>query len=208
MSHLRRSLARQDLADIPAFHRIAATSALNPKYKTHFRMAEPDDAEFIFSLRADDELSRHLNKGADDVVAQRQWLERYKERERDGLEFYFVIAHDRVPHGVVRMYDFREIDGRSSFCWGSWIIPPPKVSGLATVSAVMVYELGFDALGFEACHFDVRQFNGSVLAFHLRAGATFTHQEGEDLHFRFTPENALAFRLRSQRQVAEHRIPI
>src|SRR5207249_1308816 len=102
-----------------------------------------------------------------------------------GCEFYFVIVADRADQGVVRMYDFREIEGRKSFSWGSWIIKPPRPPGLVTFSAVCIYELGFNTLAFDQSHFYVRRENTRVIEFHHRAGAKTTCEDELNLYFEF-----------------------
>ena len=105
--------------------------ALNPIFRFYFRLVDPADAALICTLRSDPSLKMaSLSSSSPDVEAQRRWIESYKEREAEGREFYFVIVADGADQGVVRMYDFREIDGRKSFCWGSWIIKPPRPPGL------------------------------------------------------------------------------
>jgi RimJ/RimL family protein N-acetyltransferase len=162
--------------------------ALNQMFRFHFRLVEPADAAFICTLRSDPELNRHLSPSSPDVEAQRRWIESYKAREAEGCEFYFVIVADDADQGVVRMYDFREIDGRKSFCWGSWIIKPPRPPSLVTFSAICIYELGFNTLGFEQSHFDVRRENTAVTGFHHRAGAKKTGEDELNLYFEF-PSN-------------------
>lgn len=188
---------------------IERSPALNPHWRTHLRLVNADekDAAFIVALRGDETLNRHLNPTSADVAAQLEWLRSYKTREAAGEEYYFVIVCDGQDRGVVRMYDFREIEGRRSFCWGSWIIPPPKTPGLATYSALLIYEVGFDTLGFEQSHFDVRRANRGVIAFHARAGARRVAEDEQDVYFHFLPEDHQAFRARSATQIAEHRAP-
>jgi RimJ/RimL family protein N-acetyltransferase len=182
---------------------VQKTDALNPRFRSYLRFVEPEDAAFICALRGDDRLNRHLNASAADVGQQREWLVRYKEREHAGSEFYFVIVSDQQDRGVIRMYDFR---AQWSFCWGSWIVPPPRISGLVTFSAVTMYEIGFDALGFQQCHFEVRRANETVNAFHLRAGAERTGEDSESFFYRYTPEAYRSFRSNSAQQLKDHRV--
>lgn len=188
--------------------KVVASPALDRRFRTHLRLAEADngDAEYICKLRGDPDLNRHLNAGSPEVHAQLDWLKQYKGRERDGQEFYFVIVSDRRPAGLVRMYDFRFIDGRSSFSWGSWIIPAPRAAGLVTYSALLMYELGFDVLKFDHAHFDVRVGNTGVIAFHERVGARRVRATEQDVSFNFSPEAYATFKATSARQIAEHRI--
>lgn len=157
------------------------------------RLAEPGDARLIYDLRKDEERSRHLSAIGADVAAQRAWLDRYKERERAGEEFYFVIcdaAGDAV--GALRIYDYRG----DSFSWGSWIIRAGTAPSVAMESALCVYEFAFGPLGFERCHFEVRKGNERVIAFHSRFGARVTGEDELALQFSFTKGDYSATRAR------------
>jgi RimJ/RimL family protein N-acetyltransferase len=183
--------------------------ALDSGYRTHLRLVNADaqDAAYICRLRGDETLNRHLNPSSSDVAAQVRWLKGYKLREQAGEEYYFVIVSDGADAGLVRLYDFRELEGRRSFCWGSWIIPPPRAPGLVTYSALLVYEVGFETLGFEQSHFDVRLANTGVIGFHERAGARRVAEDGQDAFFRFSPEDHDRLREASAAQIAAHRVP-
>lgn len=181
---------------------ILAAPALDPRFRSHLRLVEPEDAAYIAALRADPALNRHLSPPPESVAAQRDWIEAYKTREAAGREFYFVIRSGGADRGVVRLYDFRD----GSFAWGSWIIPPGRPAGLVTFSAVMVYEIGFDALGFDRSHFDVRKGNAGVIAFHLRAGAVEAGETAADRLFTFPRAAWPAFRAASAARIAAHRV--
>lgn len=138
------------------------------------RLAEPDDAAFILSLRTDPAKNRYLSPTANDVAAQRRWLEAYKRREQAGREFYFVIETlKHEPCGVVRVYDIEH----RAFTWGSWIVGDNAPRKTAIESALLVYVFAFDELGLSECRFDVRLGNERTLAFHDRFGATRTHRD-------------------------------
>ncbi|MBS0332953.1 MAG: GNAT family N-acetyltransferase, partial [Proteobacteria bacterium] len=180
------------------------SAALDPNRRTHLRLVRADaaDAAYICRLRSDEVLGAHLSASTNDVAAQLAWLQGYKAREAAGSEYYFVIVSDGEDRGVVRMYDFREVDGRRSFCWGSWIVPPPRAPGLVTYSALLVYEVGFDALGFEQSHFDVRLANTGVIGFHERAGARRVAEDHQDAFFRFLPVDHDRLKAASAAQIA------
>ena len=186
------------------------SAAMDTGRRSHLRLvrADADDAAYICRLRDDPALNRHLNRSPADVGSQLKWLQAYKDREAAGAEFYFVIVSEGADHGVVRLYDFRELEGRRSFCWGSWIIPRPRPSGLVIVSALMVYEVGFGALGFEQCHFDVRRGNVGVIRFHERAGARRVGEDDVDYFFRFYPEDYQRLREAHAAELAEHERPL
>lgn len=176
--------------------------SMDDEFFTHLRFVEPEDAEFICKLRSDQSLNKHISKSDPDIEAQRDWIVKYKDREASGEEFYFVIRHQLTDYGVVRMYDFKE----NSFSWGSWIILPSRPSGLVTYSAVMIYELGFDFLGFDQSHFDVRIGNEKVIDFHLRSGARKTHSTQIDQYFIFSKSSWPEFRAQSETQIKSHRL--
>jgi len=186
--------------------KVLASDALNPKFRSHLRLADITDAEFICTLRSTPELNTYISATSSDVQAQREWLSKYKGREAAGQEFYFVIQSDGNDVGVVRLYDFREINKQQSFSWGSWIIRPPRVSGLVTFSAVMVYEIGFDTLGFDRAHFEVIKGNDNVISFHLRSGAVLENTLSDRLEFGFWPEHWHTFKSESRDQIAKHRL--
>jgi hypothetical protein len=176
--------------------------SMDDEFFTHVRFVEPEDAEFICNLRSDQSLNKHISKSDPDINAQRAWIEKYKEREASGNEFYFVIQNQMKNYGVVRMYDFKG----NSFSWGSWIILPSRPSGLVTYSAVMVYEMGFETLGFEQSHFDVRLSNKKVIDFHLRSGAQETQRSDLDQYFIFPKSSWPKFRELSAEQIKMHRL--
>lgn len=129
-----------------------------------FRDATVEDAAFVLSLRTDENKSRYLSAVSADLEAQQTWLKAYADSQDQA---YFIIEYQDEPIGTVRLYDAR----RDSFCWGSWILKDGGPSQAAMESALMVYSYAFDALGFQAAHFDVRKGNERVWKFHERFGA-------------------------------------
>jgi RimJ/RimL family protein N-acetyltransferase len=147
------------------------------------RLAEVSDAAFIFALRSDEERNRYLSAIGAEVSAQAEWLAKYKEREKAGTEYYFIIE-DRAgaPCGTVRIYDYRG----DSFSWGSWVIAPGGPPTAAIETALLIYEFAFGALGFQRCHFEVRKGNDRVQAFHERFGARMTHEDEHTRYFDYS----------------------
>jgi hypothetical protein len=71
--------------------------------KIIFRLAEIEDAEFIVSMRQNDK-NKFLAEV--DINDQIKWLRKYKEREFDKSEYYFVICTNyNEPCGAVRIYE-------------------------------------------------------------------------------------------------------
>jgi RimJ/RimL family protein N-acetyltransferase len=149
----------------------------------YFRLADISDARFILDLRNNRSLNKFLSAVKDDLYAQEQWLNKYKKREIEGKEYYFIIENkNSEPVGTVRLYDFRN----DSFCWGSWILNTGAPNSAAIESALMVYETAFYRLGFTKSHFEVRKNNEKVIAFHKRFGALVSHEDDINYYFIFS----------------------
>ncbi len=149
------------------------------------RLVKESDAEFIISLRTNDKYNKYLSSVGADVDAQRDWIRRYKEKENNKEEFYFIIERaDGIPCGTVRMYDFQN----SSFSWGSWILNEDKTRYAAVESAFLVYEFGFEELGFTKSHFEVVKGNDKVSDFHLKFGAKQTGEDSVHYYYDITKE--------------------
>jgi RimJ/RimL family protein N-acetyltransferase len=156
------------------------------------RLAEPDDAEFILGLRLNPLRNKHLSRVENDIDAQKAWLNNYKNREKAGDEFYFIIRNNGGAVGTLRIYDFRG----PSFCWGSWIITPGLSTRIALASVYLVYKLAFDILGFQSSHFDVRIDNVSVNRFHQRMGAVLTSSDDANNYYTILKESVVDYFLK------------
>jgi hypothetical protein len=129
----------------------------------YFRYAEVSDAEFIYQLRTDKQLSQYIHSITANIQSQVVWLENYKKREKECKEHYFIICSlTNEPWGVIRIYDLQ----KNSFSWGSWIIRKGAPMCVSIESTLMVYEYGFYHLNFENCHFNAMKKNTPVVKFH------------------------------------------
>lgn len=155
------------------------------------RLIEPDDADYVHALRTNPAYNQYLSPVTGTAEDQRRWIESYKEREREGVEFYYVIERrDGIPCGVVRLYGITA----DSFTWGSWILDHNKPPKAALESALLVYSIAFDQLNIPTCHFDVRKDNASALRFHVRMGAIETARDEQDVFFTYTQVDYLSTR--------------
>lgn len=158
----------------------------NLKAKTiNFRLAELDDARFIYSLRKNKKLSEHISKVTGTEIQQREWLEAYKLRETSGSEVYFIIERldTSIPIGTVRLYGFI---GTEKFCWGSWILNENKTRTAAIESAYLVYKYAFEDCGFELAYFQVDKNNELVISFHEKTGAILVCEDDVNKNYEFT----------------------
>lgn len=147
------------------------------QYGLWFRMVGEDDAAFILSLRTDPVLAKHLSSTENDLEKQKAWIRKYKEREANGEEYYFLFEDEQhEPQGVVRLYDFNN----GTFNCGSWIIKPGADEMTAIKSDIFISTFAIEELMFEKCIFEVRKGNKKVLRFHQK----FSRVIGEDeLHY-------------------------
>ncbi len=136
----------------------------------NFRFVEETDAAFVNSLRVDEKYNQYLSHVDDDVSKQLAWIKKYKQREHNGDEYYFIIQRNdnQKPIGTVRIYDF--IPNENSFCWGSWILNEDKTKYAALECTILIYDFAFIELGYNRCHMDIRKGNTKVVDFHKKFG--------------------------------------
>ena len=150
------------------------------------RLIDECDAIFLLKLRTDKSYNKFLSKVSDDLIRQVEWIRQYKLDEQKNKQFYFIIERlDEVPCGTVRLYSFKS----DSFTWGSWILNEDKTRYAALETAKMVYNIGFNLLGFKKCVFDVVKENKSVVNFHKRIGAKVISESSKDYNFELLPRN-------------------
>ncbi len=148
-----------------------------------FRLVEQGDAAFILSLRLDPEKNRYVSPVKDDIDAQIQWIADYRQREKNGEEFYFIIESCEGENlGTIRLYDFRG----DSFCWGSWIMKHDAPPYAAIEAVLSIYEIAINRMGFKQSHTDVRKGNDTVKNFLLQFGAEITMEDDINTYFRIT----------------------
>ena len=141
------------------------------------RLVEPNDAAYIFSLRTNPVYNTYLSAVNGTVEDQRMWIERYKEREAAGHEYYFVIERrdEHIPCGLVRLYD---ID-RERLTWGSWILDANKPRKAALESANLSFGVAFNELSVSEVLVKVNRDNLRAISFYQRYGMTLTNS-GKD----------------------------
>lgn len=147
------------------------------------RLIQPEDAGYVHSLRTNPAYNQHLSEVNGTAEDQRRWIESYKTREAEGLEFYYIIERkDGQACGVVRLYD---LDAKS-FTWGSWILDANKPPKAALESAVLSFGIGFTSRDRKIANVDVRVDNEHARAFYRRLGMTETHRTQTDIFFTYS----------------------
>ncbi len=110
------------------------------------RLIEKKDAEFILNLRTDLVLGKNLSQTSSDIEKQYEWINNYKKREQDQMEFYFIFEDSKhKPWGTIRLYNFQS----NSFTVGSWICLPNNKENIAIKAWLLSVEFGFEKLNFK-----------------------------------------------------------
>jgi len=154
------------------------------------RTAEPEDAEFILSLRLNPDLSKYLKPIDPSVEKQRKWIEKKKIEPND----YHMIIENKSSEklGVVAIYEKLNIKwANGDFNWGRWIISREAPFMVAFESMVLVYNFAFFSLNLRRALFEVRKNNKRVHAYHFSYGANIVSIEDTYHWFEFTVESFL-----------------
>ena len=161
------------------------------------RPVTPEDAADLIRLRTDPRCCGCLAPTSSDLVAQQEWLEAYKERERQGKEIYSAICSRKDQHilGAFRILNLTEKD----FGLGSWVIERGAEPQVAVESILLMYDAMFLRHGFASTHFEVQRGNSSLLRFHPKLGAQVIGEDERELRFRNTVEAYQNARPRYQR---------
>ncbi|SFH28208.1 GNAT family N-acetyltransferase [Pedobacter insulae] len=163
------------------------------RYGITLRLVEADDAAFILRLRNDETLGRHLSKTSASLEDQINWIQKYKERESRGEEYYFVaVGPENERWGTTRL---SELNG-SCFELGSWLFAKEAPNGAAIKADIIAKEVGFELLNFKCCTFNVRKENKKVLRYHLHYSPEKIAEDELNVFFQLSEANFLKARER------------
>jgi len=139
------------------------------RFGVRLRPITLDDAEFIYQIRRQPELSKYIGEIDPDFSVHRSWLENYFHREGD---YYFCIESlSGKPIGTIAVYDIANDAGN----WGRWIISPSVPA--APASVWLIFHVAFDILGLSEVYSNTIIENASVVSFHDNCGLTRTEIE-------------------------------
>lgn len=156
------------------------------RYGIILRLAEEHDAEFIYSLRTDPELSKFISFTNPGIEDQINWLKNYKIREKEKSEFYY-IAQDEYgnKYGTIRLYNFDE----KSFELGSWLFHRNSPIGMAVKTHFIGFEVGFEILKAEYARFEIRKQNTGVLKYVIDFKPNLVGEDDLNYYFTISKEN-------------------
>lgn len=132
------------------------------RYGVVLELVTEKDAQFIIDLRSGKK-GKHISYTEPDILKQVSWIEQYKIREQNNLEYYFIVKDvDGNKWGTTRLYNFNN----DQFEVGSWVFLDDSPAGIAIKGDIATREIAFEQLGFDICKFDVRKANKTVLRYH------------------------------------------
>ena len=115
------------------------------KYGLKARLVEEQDAAFILSLRTDPKLARFIHPTENDEEMQRAYIRGYKEREKQGKDYYFIFFIRGESVGLARIYNVHE----KTFTFGSWLFKDGLPYWVSIAGAIIAREFAFEELGKE-----------------------------------------------------------
>ncbi|MDR1371569.1 MAG: hypothetical protein LBJ17_00380 [Dysgonamonadaceae bacterium] len=154
------------------------------RYGLQVRLVNDDDAEFITTLRTDTRLCKFIHETSSDVEVQRQWIQNYKLREAQGLDYYFMFSINGVRQGVARIYDITE----DSFSQGSWIFSPDAFLGASVLGHIISCEIGFDFLDKQVLYTDAHRKN-TTHRYVQSFNPEIINTDEENIYYKILPEN-------------------
>ena len=149
------------------------------RYGLKVRLATENDADFIMSLRTNTELSKFIHKTDNDIQKHLEWFRRYKQRESEARDYYFIYFKDDKPVGLNRIYNVYEYYGTI----GSWLCLPTNEVEVSMATHMFLHDIIFEVLGLELTLFDVRKGNKHVWKLHKMTGAQKVGESDIDLYF-------------------------
>jgi hypothetical protein len=152
------------------------------KYGLHVRLVMEDDAAYIINLRTDAQISRFINKIDNDVEKQREWIQEYKKREKEGLDYYFIYFYSDVPIGLNRLSDIKE----NEFTGGSFVFNKGVQFELPLYATLIQLDIAFNLLFKEVGYGYTRQVNKKVVKYHKIMGISHMTEDAENVYFEYS----------------------
>lgn len=149
------------------------------RYGITVRLATEADAEYIMSLRTNKELTKFIHKTEDNIQKHLDWFKKYKIRESEGRDYYFLYLKNGKPVGVNRVYNVFEYYGTP----GSWLCSPDNDIEVSMATNFILNDIIFEFLCLDFTVFDVRKGNKHVWKLHKQCGAKQIGESEIDYYF-------------------------
>ena len=152
------------------FNKVETINDYTKGYSINVQLVQETDADFLFELRTNKELNKHLSQINSSVESQKNWIKSYKIREFNREEFYFKVVNkeNKEDIGFVRLYN---IDyNKKELTFGSFIMGETKTKYAALEAMIIMMEISFKYLKMEKVLLDVRKENEHAKNFYKRFG--------------------------------------
>lgn len=149
------------------------------KYGLKVRLASEADTDYIMSLRTDKELTKFIHQTDNDVQKHLEWFRRYKQREAEARDYYFIYFKDDKPVGLNRIYNVFEYYGTI----GSWLCSPDNEVEVSIATHLFLHDIIFEVMNLDFTVFDVRKGNKHVWKLHRQTGAQQVGESDIDYYF-------------------------
>lgn len=149
------------------------------RYGLTVRLVNESDTEYILSLRTDKKLSKYIHKTDDSVAKQLDWFKKYKIRESENRDYYFLYLKDGKPVAVNRVYNICEYFGTP----GSWLCSPNNDIEVSMATHFILHDIIFEILQLDFTVFDVQKANKQVWKMHIKCGAKMVSES--DIYYYF-----------------------
>lgn len=145
------------------------------KYGLTVRLVREEDAPFILKLRTDKKLSRFVHSVDNSLEKQIEWIRKYKKREAQGKDYYFIYFSGDKPIGVNRFYNITKNSATS----GSWICSSDAKFEENIATNFISSEIG-EIFEIPLGPYNVSKGNSHVLKFHLSMGAIIIDENEQE----------------------------
>lgn len=163
----------------------------------NLRLVNINDAETIIKLRKKN--GKYLSKTNFNVADQVNWISKYKTREMQKKEFYFIIENkNKIQIGTIRIYNINYL--KKIFTFGSFIVDSKlnKFRYCALEAITEIFYFAFNVLKLDICYFDCRKENKNANNFYIKFGAKMVSEDDFDFFYEYNKsffmENITAYR--------------
>ncbi len=148
-------------------------------YGLQVRLVTEADTDFVMKMRTDTFRTRFIHQTENDVQKHIEWFKKYKQREAEGRDYYFIYFKNGQPVGLNRIYNIFEYYGTI----GSWICPADNEVETSMGTYFLMLDILFEHLNLDLSVFDVRKTNKHVWKLHKMVGAQPIGESDIDYYF-------------------------
>ncbi|WP_293960497.1 GNAT family N-acetyltransferase [uncultured Fusobacterium sp.] len=154
--------------------------------KIILRLVEEEDSYFILKLRQNKELNKYISSTDITVEQQKEWIKKYKIREENKEEYYFIILNKEMnqPCGTVRIYNIDKINKVAT--WGSFILDFTRPDGASKEVIDISLNFVFKELKLKKIELDVRKANKKAIHIYEKNG--FIREKEDDINYYYRKE--------------------